>query len=202
MSSIFPIRPPTSNPHGNTCLVSINDEAADEVFSALNSSTAREILAALYENPQTASEISEVIDSSIQNSKYHLNKLLDADLIEVVDTGYSESGREMKIYSPCNNSLVLVASDKPTRRSIGELIRSILGAVGILALGSLVINQAVQRIFLSYPKNQVLEIGNPTVEPISQWTQTALPGISFFAGGLFAFFMIIVWHYRVGSEVN
>jgi len=39
----------------------------------------------LYEEPQTASDIAKSLDMSVQNAKYHLDKLEEAGLIEIID---------------------------------------------------------------------------------------------------------------------
>src|SRR6056297_1480512 len=98
-------------------VVGIREEAADEVFEALSSRTAREILAALYEEPDTASSVADTVDTSLQNASYHIEKLVDADLVEVADTWYSEQGREMKVYAPASESLVVFAADEASKPS-------------------------------------------------------------------------------------
>jgi predicted ArsR family transcriptional regulator len=65
----------------------------------------------LYDQPKTASEVADTVDTSLQNVNYHLNNLTDCNLIEVADTLYSDQGKEMKVYSPTSEALVLFASD-------------------------------------------------------------------------------------------
>jgi len=122
-------------------VVSIREDAADEVFEALSSGTAREILAALYEDPDTASSVADRVDTSLQNASYHLEKLVDADLVEVADTWYSEQGREMKVYAPASDSLVLFASDEASSPSLKSRLARLLGVVGVLGAASLVVQR-------------------------------------------------------------
>jgi DNA-binding transcriptional ArsR family regulator len=124
-------------------VVSIREDAADEVFEALSSGTAREILAALYEDPDTASSVADRVDTSLQNASYHIEKLVDADLVEVADTWYSEQGREMKVYAPASDSLVLFASDETTEPSLKSRLLRLLGVVGVLGAASLVVQRLV-----------------------------------------------------------
>lgn len=124
-------------------VVGIREDAADEVFEALSSSTAREILAALYEEPDTASSVADDVGTSLQNATYHLEKLVEADLVEVADTWYSEQGREMNVYAPASESLVVFAADEASKPSLKERLLRVLGAVGVLGVASLV----VQRLF-------------------------------------------------------
>jgi DNA-binding transcriptional ArsR family regulator len=122
-------------------VVSIREDAADEVFEALSSGTAREILAALYEDPDTASSVADRVDTSLQNASYHIEKLVDADLVEVADTWYSEQGREMKVYAPVSDSLVLFASDEASSPSLKSRLARLLGVVGVLGAASLVVQR-------------------------------------------------------------
>lgn len=124
-------------------VVSIREDAADEVFEALSSRTAREILSALYEDPDTASSVADRVDTSLQNASYHIEKLVDADLVEVADTWYSEQGREMKVYAPASDSLVLFASDEATAPSLKSRLLRLLGVVGVLGAASLVVQRLV-----------------------------------------------------------
>ncbi len=110
MSSIFPIREKVSlDRDPEPRLVDLDEETADEVFEALASGTTRKIFLELHSQPQTASDLAEVTDTSVQNVQYHLEKLDSVDLVEVVDTWYSERGSEMKVYAPQDESLVLFA---------------------------------------------------------------------------------------------
>ncbi|MFB6268327.1 MAG: ArsR/SmtB family transcription factor [Halobacterium sp.] len=124
-------------------VVGIREDAADDVFEALSSKTAREILSALYEEPDTASSVADEVGTSLQNATYHLEKLVDADLVEVADTWYSEQGREMKVYAPAAESLVVFAADEASKPSLKERLLNVLGALGVLGVASLL----VQRLF-------------------------------------------------------
>ncbi|MEF8812283.1 MAG: helix-turn-helix domain-containing protein [Halovenus sp.] len=130
MSSLFPLRDTVTREADEPRLVDLDDETADEVFEALASGTTRDIFLELHREPQTASDLATVTDTSVQNIQYHLEKLTDADLVEVVDTWYSARGSEMDVYAPTDESLVLFAGDDTT----GSL-RSILGRLaGVFAL--------------------------------------------------------------------
>jgi len=145
MSSLFPFQSPV----GNTAdeepqLVEISEDAADDVFAALSSSTARSLLAAVYEEPRPASALAETVETSIQNARYHLEKLSDAGLIEVADTWYSERGSEMNVYAATNESLVVFAGEQSTS-SLRSLLRTVLGSVGVLGIGSVAVEWLANR---------------------------------------------------------
>ena len=103
---------------------------ADEVFATLSSATARTILEALYETPQTAGDLRDVTDTSLQNVHYHLTNMENAGLIEVVGTWYSETGNEMNVYGPSTRAVLVMASDREDR----GLLRGLLGRVFAVAV--------------------------------------------------------------------
>jgi len=139
MSTIFPLREKVSlDETREPRLVDLDDEVADEVFQALSSGTTRDIFASLHETPQTASDLADVTDTSVQNTQYHLQKLVDADLVEVVDTWYSERGTEMKVYAPTDESLVLFAGNDK-QGSLRSLLKRVVGVIGMLLPASAVV---------------------------------------------------------------
>lgn len=173
-------------------LIAIDDEAADDVFSALSSTTARSILSSLYEEPQTASEIADSTDTSLQNVNYHINNLRDSDLIDVVDTGYSDQGREMKVYAPANGALVVFASDDLERSSLWETLKQLLTGVGLVAVVSLVVDRLVRQLVSRPP-----QLTPGATGPTSSTTFPFPPGAIFFLGAVFAFLVVAAWwHFR------
>jgi DNA-binding transcriptional ArsR family regulator len=146
MSSIFPLRETVNQEdQGGPRLVDLDDEAADEVFEALAATTTREIFLALHDQPQTASDLADQTDTSVQNVQYHLDKLKDVELIESVDTWYSERGSEMDVYAPLDESLVVFAGNDK-ERSIRSIFNRLVGAGGLLAPTSLLVALLANRL--------------------------------------------------------
>lgn len=171
-------------------VIAIEDEAADDVFSALSSPTARSILTTLHDQPRTASEVAAEVDTSLQNVNYHLNNLRDNELIEPVNTWYSDQGREMRVYAPTNEAIVLFAGDDIHRSSLLEAIKQLVGLVGIIALISVVIDRVVRRL-ISRPDFRVASTNPPIEQPLFQLP----PGLLVFVGGLLALFSVFAWWY-------
>jgi len=145
MSSIFPLRQTVSNDEqGGPRLVDLDEETADEVFEALSARTTRQIFLSLHEQPQTASDLAEETDTSVQNVQYHLKKLQDVELVEDVDTWYSERGSEMNVYAPRDESLVLFAG-RDKQRSFRSLFNKIGGIASVLVPGSLLAGWVASR---------------------------------------------------------
>ncbi|WP_435359458.1 ArsR/SmtB family transcription factor [Haloarchaeobius sp. DFWS5] len=153
MSRLLPFRADDTPTPGEQAprVVDLEGDDADKVFSALSSDTARRIYTCLNEEPRTPSDVAEAIDSSIQNVRYHLEKLEDAGLIDVVDVWYSSRGNEMNVYAPTSGPLIVSGDEQRASRLRGALAR-FLGGVGALAAGSLFVQYALPRL-LGGPTN-------------------------------------------------
>ena len=117
---------PTASPYGapvehtpreRTSIV-VDDEQPTDVLQTVSSDTAQWILATLDDEPATASDVADAIDTSVQNAKYHLDRLREADLIETVGTWYSRKGTEMTVYALSVEEIVIQFGDSSpeTRR--------------------------------------------------------------------------------------
>lgn len=100
MSSPLPLRPSIDHTPNTRSVIDLTADATETVFEALGSETGRSILAALEDEPATASDIADRVDTSLQNVQYHLNNLQEANLVDDVGTWYSSKGKEMTVYSP------------------------------------------------------------------------------------------------------
>ncbi len=166
MSSIFPLRESVSlGDSREPRLVDIDDDVADDVFEALSSATTRQMFSALHKTPQTASDLAEVTDTSVQNAQYHLEKLVDADLIEVVDTWYSERGTEMKVYAPTDEALVLFAGNDE-QSALRSLLERVVGAIALLLPASAAVGWLARRF---EPSGQPGDggVSNPAGGPVA-----------------------------------
>jgi DNA-binding transcriptional ArsR family regulator len=140
--SLLPSKPDITNDSGPR-VVGIEGDDADELLSVLSSETAREIVAALHDDPTPPSELADRVDSSLQNVQYHLSRLDDAGVVKVAGTAYSEKGREMDVYAPADDPLVIVAAEDEQTSGLRAMLSRLLGGVGALLLGS----AAVQQLF-------------------------------------------------------
>ncbi|GAB7090873.1 helix-turn-helix domain-containing protein [Halorubrum luteum] len=141
MSRLLPSLPDPTPDDRDPRVVGVNDEEAGEVLSVLGSETAREILSTLYEEPATTSEVADELDTSLQNAQYHLGRLSEADLVDVVGTAYSEKGREMNVYAPADEPVVLFAGAPADSGGLKAALKRLLGGYGILGLSALVVQR-------------------------------------------------------------
>ncbi|OVE85370.1 ArsR/SmtB family transcription factor [Natronolimnobius baerhuensis] len=154
MARLFPFRSETPSQEGQPRVVDLEGEDADAVFSALSSTTARQIYARLDDEPGTPSDIADAIDSSIQNVRYHLENLEEAGLVEVVDTWYSSRGNEMSVYATTDGPLI-VTSDESTASQLKAAISRLIGGIGALAGGSLLVQYGVTQWAGSHSEDAV-----------------------------------------------
>ncbi len=138
MSRLLPSLPDATPEDREPRVVGVDDEDADDLIAALGSETAREILTRLHDEPATKSELAAEVDTSLQNVQYHLSKLDGADLVDVVDTTYSEKGREMDVYAAADEPLVLFAGGAEESAGIKSALMRLLGGYALIGLAAAV----------------------------------------------------------------
>ena len=180
------------DPQNGSQIVGITEQEARSVIEALASQTRREILAEVYREPGTASEIAERTNTSLQNAKYHLDKLQDTDLIEVPETWYSAQGKEMNVYTPTNESIVIIAGNENTTSTLRDRLRQFIGGIGVLLGGSIVVEYVARStaqpepVFHRQSEDPTTIIGSL----LGLWIS---PGLLFFIGGLFVLLLSFIW---------
>jgi DNA-binding transcriptional ArsR family regulator len=127
-------------------VVGLDDDDAEDLLGALSSTTARRILATLHDEPANPAALAESVDTSLQNVQYHLKRLDSAGAIEVVDTVYSEKGREMDVYAPADRPLVVVAATDEETAGVSDVLARLLGGVAIVGIASLLAQFLVEGV--------------------------------------------------------
>lgn len=168
----------------------LDGEDTGELLSSLSSDTARAILTSLHEQPATASEVAGRVDTSLQNARHHLTNLQEAGLVRVADTRYSQKGREMNVYAPSEEPLVVFVGNEKRKTSFLDSLRGLVAAVGILGLMSYAVQQLVvtdgvrSEVFPRMAEGAAASGGGPLVVP---------PGLVFLAGGLLILGLALVY---------
>ncbi|SDF55463.1 Helix-turn-helix domain-containing protein [Halorubrum xinjiangense] len=107
MNSVLPRQPPVDHAPRERVQLSVTGEESATICELLSSTTARQIVAALKEGPKPASEIATAVGTSLQNTSYHLDRLVEGDLVEPTETWYSKKGREMTVYALRTHEVVI-----------------------------------------------------------------------------------------------
>jgi len=130
---------PDADPDPEPRVLGVDSDEAGETLAALSSDTARGMLRAFHEDPDTPSGVADRLDLSLQNAQYHIGNLEDAGLIEPVDTVYSEKGREMQVYGPADAPLIVYAGTEDDTTGLQAALSRLIGAVAALGISSLLV---------------------------------------------------------------
>lgn len=175
----------------------LDSDDTGELLSSLSSETARAILTELHDEPGTASEIASRVDTSLQNVRHHLSNLEQADVIRIADTRYSKKGREMNVYAPSEEPLVVFVGRKERKHTFLDSLRGLVSVVGVLGLVSLLVQRLVTPTIDHDVSGQLPRVGD-AVGSSGAAPLGAPPGLIFFAGGLLVLlFVLALQHYRV-----
>lgn len=134
---------PDADPDPEPRVLGVDSDEAGETLAALSSETARDMLRAFHEDPDTPSGIADRQDLSLQNVQYHIGNLDDAGLIEPVDTVYSEKGREMQVYGPADAPLIVYAGTEDDTTGLKAALSRLIGAIAALGLMSVLVQAYV-----------------------------------------------------------
>ncbi len=118
------------------------DERAQKIARAMASQTANAVIQAFGGGPLTSSQVARQMKIPITTASYHIENLLDAGLLEVMETRWSEKGREVKVYGLANQVLI-IASPASDLRSVLQKYATLFGVVVLASLGLWAILPAV-----------------------------------------------------------
>jgi DNA-binding transcriptional ArsR family regulator len=174
----------------------LDDEDAERLITSLSSDTARAVVTALYDERGTASELAERVDTSLQNVRHHLDHLQEAGLVRVVDTRYSVKGREMNVYGPTDDSLVVAVGREEDREgfldSLGRFVGALAGLALVGALVEVAFGTGANLLPVAGPGTapRVADGFAPGTDPLLGLVP---PGVAFVAGGLLVLATVLAW---------
>jgi predicted transcriptional regulator len=106
-------------------------EKAQKFIRVISNQNACDVLQLLRESgPLRLSDIAERLGGSLNATKYHVENLMDAGLVEISNTRYSVKGRKVKIYQ-MKNQIFIVA---PTITERKQIISAVLKYGGVLGV--------------------------------------------------------------------
>ncbi len=117
----------------NVVVIQPGDERARKIARAMASQTANAVIQTFGGGPMTSSEVARVMGIPITTASYHIENLLDAGLLEIMDRRWSEKGREVKVYGLANQVLIIA----PPKSDLESVLKKYAMYFGIVALASL-----------------------------------------------------------------
>ena len=176
----------TGEQEGDIQVLGVDEDDSADVFEALSSDTARRVLTAIYDESAPPSELADRLDISLQNVSYHLDNLEEAGVVRIADTRYSEKGREMNVYAPADEPVVVFVGTEERKTGFRDLLKRLVGATGLLfVISSLLFAfQAFGRPGGAGDELTILEL-------------LSFPGLEFLLGGLFVLGLVVllwVWN--------
>lgn len=198
MSGILPFKSEVEVARDSPRVVTLDGDESEAIFNALASDTSREIYRSLYQDPATASELADAVDTSVQNVRYHLEKLEDAGLIDEVDTWYSSRGNEMSVYAAIDEALI-VAGDKRRSSELQSLFKSTAGALAVLAGAAVVFHLIAIELYTEEVRPITAETSNEVgiqLVPDAIEVVDFPPGLVAFLGGLVVLTILTTVSYR------
>ncbi|HII76406.1 MAG TPA: helix-turn-helix transcriptional regulator [Methanolinea sp.] len=139
------------------------EERAQHIARALSSRTAGKVLDILSDGPRQLSFISDQLDIPLPQVKYHVDNLLDAGILEVIDERYSVKGRRVKIYGLKHQVLVVA----PKMVNLKALLLKYSSVCGLFLLAALAFSLFHDKIFST---ETPLLLGGGSIGPAPQPT--------------------------------
>lgn len=115
-------------------------EQAQKFIKAISNQTAGETLQLLKEaGPLRLSDIAEKLGLSLNATKYHIENLMDAGLLEISNTKYSVKGRKIKMYRMKNQIFIVAPAMTEKKQIISAVLKygSFLGVYLLIAVAFL-----------------------------------------------------------------
>ncbi len=106
-------------------------EKAQKFIRVISNQNACDVLQLLRKaGPLRLSDIAEQLGGSLNATKYHIENLMDAGLVEISNTRYSVKGRKVKIYQ-MKNQIFIVAPMISERKQIISAVLKYGGVLGV-----------------------------------------------------------------------
>ncbi len=154
-----PDTPPAPPAGSGVIILEPGDEQAQKIAKAISSRTAGEILQLLKNGNQASTQISESLSIPITTVQYHLENLVDAGILTIVEKRWSQKGREVKVYGLRDQMLIVV----PRGGDLKGILLRYGSLFAVVVLASLVL--ALMGPFLMPTASPVFQAALPTSLP-------------------------------------
>jgi DNA-binding transcriptional ArsR family regulator len=177
------------------------DERAQKIAKAISSPTAGDILNQMKEGNYTATQLADSLDLPLTTVQYHLENLVAAAILGVIDKKWSKKGREIKVYG-LRNQVVIVA---PRPGDLRSLLLKYTSLFAIVLLAGVVMFSLLSMFTVSEtPPSPMLQNGAAekdarltTVQgPVASEENGYLPLVYFILGGSSAIVTLAAYELR------
>ena len=156
-------------------------EQAQKFIKAISNQNASEVLQLLKETgPIRLSDIAERLGLSLNATKYHVENLMDAGLLEISNTKYSVKGRKIKMYRMKNQIFIVAPSMTEKKQIISAVLKygAFLGVYMLIAITFLAFIP-LQGIVGSLPLAGSLQPGVPLsgAAALPEFIETCIAGL-------------------------
>lgn len=93
-------------------IVSIKDDKAKILAMELANDKGRKVLDAIFENKKSSSDLAKELNLGLPTILFHIERLKETGLIEVIDTELSKKFREIKYYGISKKAILILPSSK------------------------------------------------------------------------------------------
>jgi len=119
-------------------IVSMNDEKAKIIAMELANDKGRMVLDAIFEGKKSSSQISKELNINLPTVLFHIERLIDAGVIKVIDTNLSKKFREIKYYGPSKKAILIIPEkempevESMTHSLMSGITAKLIGITGVM----------------------------------------------------------------------
>ncbi len=195
-------------------VVHLKDDKAKLLAMELANDKGRLVLEKVFEGRKSSSELAKELNMGLPTVLFHVERLLEAGLIKVIDTNLSKKFREIKYYGPSKQAILIippsVTQEEMTAPLLSRATAKIAGVTSILGAGLSAVLLNVfskevpipgERIFSEPPimaQDNVLEVTKLPTESVEEIVRT-LPSLEVTVGIILisaAVAVMVVWGIR------
>lgn len=120
-------------------VVHLKDDKAKILAMELANDKGRLVLEKVFEGKKSSSEIAKELGMGLPTVLFHVERLLDAGLIKVIDTNLSKKFREIKYYGPSKQAILIIPpsvdQEDMTAPLLSRATGKIAGATSLIGAG-------------------------------------------------------------------
>jgi len=106
-------------------VISTDDEKAKMVAMELANDNGRRIIDAFFIEPQSAGDLAKKLNLPMPTVMFHIERLIEIGIIDIVDTKLSRKFKDIKYYGPKKTAILIVPSQKEeTVKSLSQSLKT------------------------------------------------------------------------------